>query len=91
MCPSGATCILTDCCFSVLALCKFNPACRSRTKQTSPSSNLIDNLLVLALILLSKITELALTNDNSLTELPPFFNVLFAYLFSMKFLYFFII
>jgi hypothetical protein len=35
MCPSGATCLTTDCCYSVLALCKSNPSCWSRTKRTS--------------------------------------------------------
>ena len=37
MCPSGATCLPADCCFSKLALQKSNSSCRSRTKRTSSS------------------------------------------------------
>ena len=37
MCPSGATCLLTDCCFSELALWKSSKACWPSTKQTSSS------------------------------------------------------
>ena len=39
MCPSGATCLPADCCFSELALLKSNSACLSRTKRTSSSSH----------------------------------------------------
>ena len=39
MCPSGATCLPADCCFSELTLKKSNPACWSRTKWTSSSSH----------------------------------------------------
>jgi hypothetical protein len=37
MCPSGATCLPSDCCFSELVLYKSNSACCSRTKRTSSS------------------------------------------------------
>ena len=37
MCPSGATWLSADCCFSELALYKSNSACWSNTKQTSSS------------------------------------------------------
>jgi hypothetical protein len=39
MCPSGATCLPTDCCFSELALYKSNSMCWSSTKRTSSSSH----------------------------------------------------
>jgi hypothetical protein len=39
MCPSGATCLPADCCFSKLALLKSNSACWSRTKRTLWSSH----------------------------------------------------
>jgi len=37
MCPSGATCLPVDCCFSELALWKSNSACWSSTKRISSS------------------------------------------------------
>ena len=37
MCPSGATCLPADCCFSELVLQKSSSACWSRTKRTSSS------------------------------------------------------
>jgi hypothetical protein len=39
MCPSGATCLPEDCCFSELALLKSNSACWSSTKRTLSSSH----------------------------------------------------
>ena len=39
MCPSGATCLSADCCFSELALLKSNSVCWSRTKRTPSSSH----------------------------------------------------
>jgi hypothetical protein len=39
MCPSGATCLPADCCFSELALWKSNSACWSCTKRNSSSSH----------------------------------------------------
>jgi hypothetical protein len=39
MCPSGATCLTADCCFSELSLYKSNQACWSSTKRTSSSSH----------------------------------------------------
>ena len=44
MCPSGATCLPTDCCFSELSLCKSNFVCWSRTKRTSSSSQILSTL-----------------------------------------------
>jgi hypothetical protein len=38
MCPSGTTCLSTDCCFSQLALYKSSSACWSSTKRISSSS-----------------------------------------------------
>jgi hypothetical protein len=38
MSPSGTTCLLSDCCFSEQALCKFNEACCSSTTRISSSS-----------------------------------------------------
>ena len=35
MCPSGAACLSTECCFNELGLCKSNSACWSSTKHTS--------------------------------------------------------
>jgi hypothetical protein len=43
MCPSGATCLPADCCFSELALLKYNSACWSRTKRNSSSAELYFN------------------------------------------------
>jgi hypothetical protein len=37
MCPSGATCLPADCCFSEVALERSNEACWSSTKWTSSS------------------------------------------------------
>jgi hypothetical protein len=39
MCPSGATCLCMDCCFSELALYISNHACWSSTKRTLSSSH----------------------------------------------------
>jgi hypothetical protein len=39
MCPSGATCLPAECCFSELALKKSNSACWSSTKRTSALSH----------------------------------------------------
>ena len=38
MCSSGVTCLFADGCFSHLALCKINLACRSITNRSSSSS-----------------------------------------------------
>ena len=38
-CPCGATCLPTHCCFSELALWKYNSVCWSSTKWTSSSSH----------------------------------------------------
>ena len=40
MCPSGAICLPTECCFSELALYKSNSACWSTTKRTSSLSHI---------------------------------------------------
>ena len=45
MCPSGATCLPADCCFSELAIYKSNSACWSWTKRTSSSSHWQSNVL----------------------------------------------
>ena len=39
MCPSGATCLPADCCFSELALSICNSGCCSSTKRTSSLSD----------------------------------------------------
>ena len=43
MCPSGAICILVDCCFNELTLCKSNQACWSSTEWPSSYWNVICN------------------------------------------------
>jgi len=42
MCPSGATCLPADCCFSELALYK-NPTQRVGQVQSGPHHHLIEN------------------------------------------------
>ena len=44
LCPSGATCLYPDCCFSELALYKSNSSYCSRTKWTPSSSQWKINL-----------------------------------------------
>ena len=39
MCQSGVICHPADCCFSEIALKKYNSACSPRTKRTSSSSH----------------------------------------------------
>ena len=51
MCPSGATCLFADCCFSELALKKYNYKCkRVGLVQSEPHYHFIENQLVLAII-----------------------------------------
>ena len=45
MCPSGATCLPADCCFSELTIYKSYSACWSWTKRTSSSSHWQSNVL----------------------------------------------
>jgi hypothetical protein len=65
MCPSGATCLSADWCFSGLALWKSNWACWSGTKQISLSSHW--KLTLFSPWHRWKISELVLNNNHSLT------------------------
>ena len=66
MCPSGATYLPADCCFSELALKMSNSTCWSRTKRTSSSSHW--KLTCSRHGIAGKIAEMALNNNHSLTH-----------------------
>ena len=66
MCPSGAICLLADCCFSELALQESNKACWSSTKPTSSSFR--SKLTCSRHDIAGKIAELTFNNNHSITD-----------------------
>ena len=66
MCPSGVTCLPTDCCFSELALLKSNSACWSSTKRISSTCHWKLTSSRHYIQCSWKIAELTLNNNHSL-------------------------